>query len=290
MTEKTTLQQAAERDYAEAWDELEDVSDEFANVRPKKDRQLNLRVDAELLGSLRDLAAHQGEGYHTLARRFVEEGLARELAGESVRTESQTPQAFQMKQVLLVLLGSSGSTRQDNEPLVGRTRLQKLLFLAAQHLKGQSLARFEAYDYGPYDEGIEPDVEFLAGEGLVERSGAAAELPRGGSIDDLGAEILAWVKSRPQEHDPEKESYRLTQKGMDWVRRFFDSPVFGSSEAKESLALECRALKERYGRVSLRKLVDYVYTEYPEFTKRSKIRHQVAERVARQSALERRRS
>lgn len=282
MTEKT-LWDAEEHDYTDEWDALEDASAEFQEIRPKKDRQLNLRVDGELLTSLRNFAAHRGEGYHSLARRLVEEGLAREVAAESAEKRPAASSPFQMKHALLVLLGSPGSTRTENEPLVGRMRLQKLLFLAAQHLKGESLARFEAYDYGPYDEGIEPDLEFLTGEGLVERGGSTDEWRRT-SDKDLGTDILDWVRGRAERPQPEVESYRLTQKGIEWVRRFFDSPAFGPLEAKEKLARECKVLKEKYGRVPLSDLVDYVYTEYPEFTKRSKIRHQVAERVARKTS------
>lgn len=283
MRKKPNNRDAAERDYAEDWDELEDVSAEFQGIRPKKDRQLNLRVDGELLTSLRNLAAHRGEGYHSLARQFIEEGLARELATQSREERTEATNAFQMKHVLLVMLGSPGATHVDNEPLIGRTRLQKLLFLAAQHLKGESLARFEAYDYGPFDEGIEPDLDFLAGEGLVDRSGSTSEWRRQDPDKELGADILDWVRSRPERHQPEGESYRLTQRGMEWVRRFFESPAFGTTEAKERLARECQALKQKYGKVPLSDLVDFVYTEYPEFTKGSKIRHQVAERVARKS-------
>lgn len=281
MSDRPNIRDAAERDYAEDWDELEDVSAEFQDIRPRKDRQLNLRVDGELITSLRNLAAHRGEGYHSLARRFVEEGLAREMATQPQEERTDASNAFQMKHVLLVMLGSPGATHVDNEPLIGRTRLQKLLFLAAQHLKGESLARFEAYDYGPWDEGIEPDLEFLAGEGLVERSGSADEWRRTDVDKELGAEILDWVRTRSERPQTEEESYRLTQKGLEWVRRFFESPAFGTTEAKERLARECQGLKEKYGRVPLSDLVDYVYTQHADFTKGSKIRNQVAERVAR---------
>lgn len=283
MSKKANLEGAVDQDYAESWDQLEDASAEFQDIRPKKDRQLNLRVDGDLLTALRNLAAHSGEGYHSLARRLVEEGLARELATASEQEETTGPDSFSMKHVLLLMLGSAGSTGSQNEPLIGKTRLQKLLFLAAQHLKGESLARFEAYDYGPYDEGIEPDLEFLASEGLVERSGSTGEWRRKDTDKDLGAEILAWVRSRPDRPKDDEESYRLTQMGMEWVRRFLESPAFGSAEAKERLAREVQTLKAKYGRVPLSDLVDYVYAEYPEFTKGSKIRHQVAERLARKS-------
>ncbi len=51
--------------------------------------------------------------------------------------------------------------------------------------------------------------------------------------------------------------------------------------AKQRLADECRRLKEQFGRVPLDELVDFVYAEFPEFTKESRIRHQVAERRER---------
>lgn len=293
MTDKRALEQADARDYAEAWDELEDVSSEFADVRPKKDRQLNLRVDSQLLAALRTASARSGEGYHSFARRLIEEGLARALEpepGESKPDATETPnlRPFRVKELLLVLLGQPGPTSQLNEPIVGKTRLQKLLFLAAQHLKGDVAARFEAYSYGPFEEAIEPDLEFLASEGLVEWEGRGPEIPQLQDESERGARIVDWVRSRAEAAPRPVESYRLTQLGLEWVRRFFASDAFGSPEAKQRLADECRRLKEEFARVPLDELVDFVYAEFPEFTKGSRIRHQVAER--RERRLGRRRA
>ncbi len=285
MTDKQVLERAGERDYAEVWDDLEDVSAQFADVRPKKDRQLNLRVDADLLAALRMASAQAGEGYHSFARRLIEEGLARALEGEpaepsSAATAAPSRRPFQVKEVLLVLLSQPGASDQENEPVVGKTRLQKLLFLAAQHLKGEVAARFEAYSYGPFEEEIEPDLEFLASEGLVEWEGRGPEIPQIGDESERGARILDWVRSRAETKPRPTESYRLTQLGLEWVRRFFASDAFGSADAKKRLAEECQRLKEQFGRVPLDDLVDFVYAEFPEFTRQSKIRHEVAERRA----------
>ena len=289
MTDRQALEETGERDYAEVWDELEDVSAQFADVRPKKDRQLNLRVDADLLAALRAASAQAGEGYHSFARRLIEEGVARALEAEPAEpspvvraTASRRP--FQVKEVLLVLLSQPGAGDQDNEPIVGKTRLQKLLFLAAQHLKGEVAARFEAYSYGPFEEEIEPDLEFLASEGLVEWEGRGPEIPQIGDESERGARILDWVRGRADNKPRPMESYRLTQLGLEWVRRFFESDAFGSAEAKRQLADECQRLKGQFGRVPLDDLVEFVYAEYPEFTGQSKIRHEVAERRARKLA------
>jgi predicted DNA binding CopG/RHH family protein len=290
MTDREALERAGKRDYAEVWDELEDASGQFADVRPRKDRQLNLRVDADLLAALRTASAQAGEGYHSFARRLVEEGVARALEAEpaepSAAAKPATPsrRPFQVKEVLLVLLSQPGASDQDNEPIVGKTRLQKLLFLAAQHLKGEVAARFEAYSYGPFEEEVEPDLEFLASEGLVEWEGRGPEIPQIEGESERGAKILDWVRSRGETKPRPIESYRLTQLGLEWVRRFFASDAFGSAEAKKRLADECQRLKERFGRVPLDDLVEFVYAEFPEFTKQSKIRHEVAERRARKAA------
>lgn len=289
MTDREALERAGERDYAQVWDDLEDVSAQFADVHRKKDRQLNLRVDAELLAALRTASAQAGEGYHSFARRLIEEGVGRALEAAPAQSSPAATSAissrrpFQVKEVLLVLLSRPGATDQENEPIEGKTRLQKLLFLAAQHLKGEVAARFEAYSYGPFEEEIEPDLEFLASEGLVEWEGRGPDVPQIGNEAERGARILDWVRSRA-ETKPRIESYRLTQLGLEWVRRFFASDAFGSAEAKQRLAEECQRLKEQFGRVPLDDLVEFVYAEFPEFTKQSKIRHEVAERRARKLA------
>jgi predicted DNA binding CopG/RHH family protein len=282
--DKNSVGTGAEEDVAEVWDALEDASAEFADVRRRKDRQLNLRVDDDLLTSLREAASQSGEGYHTFARRLVEEGIARTLAQANA---AEDPAPLRMKEVMLVLLGAGGSSAEPSESIAGRTRLQKLLFLAAQHLQPHVSARFEAYDFGPFDEAIQSDVEFLAEQGLINATGRET-LPEVKAHDpERGPRILEWVRQRNSEvSDAAIDEYRLTHAGMEWVRRFLASDHWGDPEVKRRLFEECRTLRDRFGRVPLEELVDYVYAEYPNFTAQSKIRHQVAERLARKAERE----
>ena len=46
--DSTHLQALTDHDHADDWDTMEDVSGQFANLRPRKDRQLDLRVDKDL--------------------------------------------------------------------------------------------------------------------------------------------------------------------------------------------------------------------------------------------------
>lgn len=68
------------RDYADAWDELKDVSGEFTTVPRREDRQIDVRVDDKLLASLRATAALLGTSYHSLARQYVKQGVVRSRA------------------------------------------------------------------------------------------------------------------------------------------------------------------------------------------------------------------
>jgi uncharacterized protein len=272
-----------EPDITEVWDQLEDVTSEFESVRPRKDRQLNLRVDDALLESLREASSRMGEGYHAFARRAIEESVARALSEPSEDDLAPgSTRRLRMKEVMLVLLGAGQSFDEPPEAIAGRTRLQKLLFLTAQHLQPHVSSRFEAYDFGPFEESVQADIEFLATEGLIEATGHET-LPEVRQHDpERGKRILQWVRGRAERTDESRlEEYRLTRAGLEWVRRFIESEQYGNAEVKRQLLAEATQLRKQFGRVPLEKLVDYVYREYPEFTARSKIREQVSERLAR---------
>lgn len=273
--EERKAQEVLDRDYAETWDALEDVTGEFATIPRRRDRQLNIRVDEELLDALRRVAGRLGQSYHSLARRYIEESLARE---DATLVETVSSAHFSMKEAILVLLSSRGPSGKASEPVEGRTRLQKLLFLVTQHMRPELVARFEAYDYGPFDDGVLGDVHFLVEEGLVD-DGSAGSLDSSKSSASRAQDVLGWAARRAEPPPVAIESYRLTRKGMEWVDRFFQSDAFGEPQAKQRLAEAVADLKQRFGRVPLSELVDYVYGEYPEYTSRSAIRHQVAERI-----------
>lgn len=132
----------------------------------------------------------------------------------------------------------------DQEPIEGRTRLQKLMFLLQQQLneEGGDLPweyTFEAYDYGPFAKALYHDIDYLR------RSGLLAEQER--HIDT----------------DVKQYDYKLTQEGSDLVE-----------EAREAIGLEellreAETIKQEFNDMRLDELIDYVYSEYPEFAKNS---------------------
>jgi uncharacterized protein YwgA len=76
------------------------------------------------------------------------------------------------EETLLLLLFTSPTAQGTLPAIVGSTRLQKLVFLAtrespilAQHCRERH--DFVAYDFGPYSNRLERDVENLAGQGMI---------------------------------------------------------------------------------------------------------------------------
>ena len=82
------------------------------------------------------------------------------------------------KDLIMLLLYSSGESDKDNEPISGQTRLMKMIFLFGKELKKQFLKdeelneavfpEFQAYDYGPFSRQVYADLEWLVNMGFIE--------------------------------------------------------------------------------------------------------------------------
>ena len=73
--------------------------------------------------------------------------------------------------ILLLLLHAPGPTKKINEPIIGKTRLQKELFLAQKQLCDEKVKRpypFMPYKIGPYSRELYNDIAWLVFRGLVE--------------------------------------------------------------------------------------------------------------------------
>jgi uncharacterized protein YwgA len=136
---------------------------------------------------------------------------------------------------LLTLALLEGGERSGIE---GRTRLQKLLFLIQQRLESQDMEvkngyNFVAYDYGPFSKEIYEDVETLIDRGLV-----AEEAKK---LDDG---VI-------------KYQYNLTEDGEEYI----DNTSDRIDERQEII----KDIKNEFTDEDLQDLIDYVYSEYPEY-------------------------
>jgi len=135
---------------------------------------------------------------------------------------------------------------QKEAPVIGRTRLDKLLFLVQMRAVVElriGIAtddyHFRSWWFGPFTEEIIDDLVALQTVGMVEVIG----------------------------EDEETQEFRISEKGhlaLENIRRMNLIPM--------PLLEQIEKIKSRYNRMNLEDLMRSVYNDYPQFTERSRIR------------------
>lgn len=186
------------------------------------------------------------------------------------------PRIDNRKDLLLLLLYSPGRTGSYNEPIVGRTRLVKMLFLFREELlerfrKGTELSpdsyyEFYPWHYGPFSRDVYDDLTFFTLRGFIEPS----ESPEV-SLPESKDELERWTSPLGAWQDDEavggycEEEFKLAPEGEQYVKDLFE---LLSPEQRELL----RDFKRRTSSAPLRALLRYVYSNYPKMTTRSRIK------------------
>jgi hypothetical protein len=118
---------------------------------------------------------------------------------------------------------------------------------------------FKPHHFGPFSAKMYQAVETLAAAGLVKDSAVR-------NSDLVGSED-AWEASNivGNEAPYAAREFELTPKG----RKYYSALLKDLPGEAEGLVSK---FKERFGSLPLRQLIRYVYTRYPEFTTKSKIR------------------
>lgn len=176
----------------------------------------------------------------------------------------------------MLLLYVPGKSGRYNEPINGRTRFQKMIFLFEKEIwkkfkfdkiiPQNTLPEFTAYNYGPFAKEIYDDLNFLITYGLVE-----AKQIGGGDFDS--DEYRYYTSDIPnRDHDDDNtyhHSYYLTEAG----EKFVDRGEAGELTPNQTDVLS--EFKKKVNSIPLDALVEYVYTKYPETTTNSRIREKV---------------
>ncbi|MGD0330092.1 MAG: hypothetical protein ABSB40_06545 [Nitrososphaeria archaeon] len=138
---------------------------------------------------------------------------------------------------LLALLSSLGDKNTENNPIDGRLRLMKGLFLIAEEVDKSLLNEFEPWTYGPINFKVYTDLEDLQKEKLL--------------MDDKTQRISIGY-------------YYLTKKGKAKAKRIIES--FNDEQIDK-----IRDIKSTITKNSLRDLLKLVYSKYPEYATKSVI-------------------
>lgn len=137
----------------------------------------------------------------------------------------------------------------------GITKITKLLFLVGREAIGEN-KKFDfyhhyAYDFGPFDKTIRQDIEALKRIGFIQE-----ELPpvnKNQTVKNVDA------------------IYRLSDLGKKFSNQLMDEFKKENSVLIEKITLTVG----KYSGMKLDSLMEYVYKNYPETTKKSKIKKQV---------------
>jgi|AntRauTorcE11898_2_1112593.scaffolds.fasta_scaffold00141_5 uncharacterized protein YwgA len=135
----------------------------------------------------------------------------------------------------------------DEEPIEGRTRLQKMVFVVQQelmesgHLREDQLYEFFAYDYGPFSKELAESVDQMIEDGLLDETEVV--------YDDEGNV---------------KYIYEIEPDGREVVERE------SSLDDIDTVVQKAHQIKQRFNdNLSLPEVIDEVYAEYPEYAEES---------------------
>lgn len=135
----------------------------------------------------------------------------------------------------------------DGEPIEGRTRLQKMVFLLQKELEQREQSRvtepaydFIPYDYGPFSRGLYDDLDAMIDQQFV---------------DDT---------EEPLQSGKVKYIYEIENDGQGLI----ESEAESWEDVKEILQI-AREIKREYNDMLLSELIELVYSEYPDYAERS---------------------
>lgn len=155
-------------------------------------------------------------------------------------------------ELIAILLYAPGRTGNIGEPIVGRTRLMKLVFLL---LKEGGLAEevarttsFKPYKYGPFDPEVFDSIEALKQLNIIEETVKSQD----------ETELLEDIA---EPYDTETV-YKLTPQGIAKVERII-------RQLPADVLRKVSNYKSVYGDKPLVEILHYVYGKYPEYAELS---------------------
>lgn len=139
---------------------------------------------------------------------------------------------FRMLIPLLLLYG------EKKNPVDGRTRMQKFVFLAQQQKLGE-IYKFIPFNYGPYSKELQNDVDDLITRRLIRQL-----------EQDVGDGKKRYV-------------YRITPEGEQLLASILASPEW--KERTQAIFAALEDVKRQYHGATLERILHDIYTNYPEY-------------------------
>jgi uncharacterized protein len=163
------------------------------------------------------------------------------MKNESLLIMSTKQERLNRMDLLLLLLLADGN-KGINEPIEGKTRLQKQLFLSQKKLKDHKIDKpysFRPYHYGPYCKEIYSDIDLLEKDGVVQEEQ---------KVDNCGGIVRI---------------FSLTPQGITEIQR-----MLGSAAIRDQYEI-IREIKKEFNSMSVVDLVDYTHEAYKDYATKS---------------------
>ncbi|MDO5574941.1 MAG: hypothetical protein Q4G60_13290 [bacterium] len=180
------------------------------------------------------------------------------------------------KDLLLGFLYAPGKGDEINEPIWGRTRLEKMMFIFEKELAegfyhnvDVALPEFIPYLYGPYSMELLDDLTlFIALQFINETETSVAITGETASIQDTiqNENDDLWDEVSEENPSQYEKSYSLSEIGLEYTEQRVWSEL---TDIQKSVIIR---LKTQINNMLLDDLLNYVYNKYPEYAENSIIR------------------
>lgn len=168
----------------------------------------------------------------------------------------------------------------DKEPIKGSVRLIKMMFLFKEQiepvlkkkgLESDKLPDFMAYNYGPFSKDVYEQVELFSGIGFIQMKDLNASEEMSEVDDVVESEFLdeCYESDSELKNDNNFWEYSILEKGCGFVESNLLSEI--TNEQLDIL----EKFKKKVTDMSIKQLLYYVYTTYPDYTEKSLIKDEV---------------
>ena len=180
------------------------------------------------------------------------------------------------KDLLIALLYCPGVSSRANEPIVGRTRLTKMVYLFEKELYNTffrnlsiSIPLFEPYHFGPFSKQLFEDLRFFISIGFITTDETLIPISTAEKYEfnlNIEDDEDCWECATFDETDSGVElKYYLSERGEKYANG--NIWILFSETQKDNL----KNFKRRINSISLDSLLNYVYNKYPDDASKSRI-------------------
>lgn len=183
------------------------------------------------------------------------------------------------KDILLLLLYSPGVKNQFNEPVKGRTRILKMLFLFKEevlkffrkntYINDDNFYEYFPWNFGPFSSQVYDDITFFLLRGFIKTKDSDGDVLPEAVLEEKHWQFISGIQSSDMHNEYQEfteEEFLLTDKGEEFTKGKLYNYL---SDSQRDIL---KNFKRKLNSASLRAIIHYVYKKYPEMSQNSKIK------------------